>query len=229
MAALHGDITDDLGARIASGELPTGAVLTLAGLESEYDASRTVVREAVRVLETMGLVASRRRVGITVRPRDDWDAFSPQLIRWSLQGPLRQQQLESLMEVRVAIEPTAARLAATRATQTQRAELRRLAARLGELGATGQGASDEFHAVDVEFHALLLRASGNPQISALCEPVREVLAGRARLGLTPAVPADGTLELHMEVAEAVARSAPSEAETYSRDHMMRVWNEIHAD
>jgi DNA-binding FadR family transcriptional regulator len=228
MAALHGDITDDLGARIASGELPTGAILTLARLEDEYDASRTVVREAVRVLETMGLVASRRRVGITVRPRDEWDAFSPQLIRWSLQGPLRQQQLESLMEVRVAIEPTAARLAAVRATPTQRAELRRLAARLHDLGAAGLGASDDFHAVDVEFHALLLRASGNPQISALCEPVREVLEGRARLGLTPAVPADGTLELHMEVADAVARSDANEAETRSREHMMRVWNEIHA-
>lgn len=229
MPAVHGDITDHLGARIASGELPTGAVLTLARLEDEYGASRTVVREAVRVLESMGLVESRRRVGITVRPREEWDAFAPQLIRWNLQGSLRQQQLESLMEVRVAVEPTAARLAAVRATPTQRAELRRLAGRLYELGTEGLGASDEFHAVDVEFHALLLRASGNPQLSALCEPIREVLEGRVRLGMAPAVPADGTLELHVEVAEAIARSAAQEAETRSRTHMMIVWTEIHAE
>jgi|SRR5690606_6477548 len=229
MAAVHGNITDHLGARIASGDLPTGAVLTLARLEGEYDASRTVVREAVRVLESIGLVESRRRVGITVRPRADWDAFAPQLIRWNLEGPLRQQQLESLMEVRVAVEPTAAHLAALRATPTERAELRRLAAQLRDLGLSGHGASEEFLATDVDFHALLLRASGNPQIGALCGPISEVLEGRSRLGMTPEIPAPGTLDRHIEVADAITRSDPQRAEAQSRAHMMQVWTEIHGE
>lgn len=228
-SGIHGDVTSALGARIAAGEIAPGSVLTLAQLERAYDASRTVVREAVRVLESIGVVASRRRVGITVQPREQWEANSPQLIEWNLQGPFRQQQLEALMELRVAVEPTAAMLAASRATNAQRAELRRLADRLRALSTAGRGASDEFLQADVEFHALLLRASGNPQLEALCGPVREVLTGRSRLGMTPETPAAGTVEEHEAVAEAIAAGDGDAAERRSREHMRAVRAEIRAD
>lgn len=226
---MHADVTSDLGERIAAGEIAPGAVLTLAQLEADYDASRTVVREAVRVLESIGLVASRRRVGITVQPREAWDAYSPRLIAWNLSGPFRQQQLEALMEVRVAVEPTAALLAARRATPAQRAELRRLAARLRAIDDAAGGASDEFLEADVAFHDLLLEASGNPQLTALRGPIREVLTGRSRLGMTPATPAAGTLEEHEQVAAAIIAGDGAAAERHSRAHMRVVWSEILAD
>ncbi|HWV48293.1 MAG TPA: GntR family transcriptional regulator, partial [Microbacterium sp.] len=97
-ADLHGDLLDDLGRRIAAGELADGEVLTLARLEADYGASRTLVREAVRVLESRGMLSSRRRVGITVQPRARWDEFDPKIIQWTLAGPERQQHLEALME-----------------------------------------------------------------------------------------------------------------------------------
>ena len=87
----HRDVLGELGRRIAAGTIRPGSVLTLAGIEQDQGASRTVVREAVRVLESIGMVESRRRVGITVRPREHWDAFDPQLIQWNLEGPFRQQ------------------------------------------------------------------------------------------------------------------------------------------
>src|SRR3546814_18245989 len=65
--ALPISLLDDLGTRIVSGELAPGTVLTLAGLETRYLVSRTVIREAVRVLEAMGMLRSRRRVGVTVQ------------------------------------------------------------------------------------------------------------------------------------------------------------------
>ena len=107
---LHGGVLDDLGSRIASADLAEGTVLTLAHLESEYGASRTVVREAVRVLESMGMLASRRRVGITVQPRARWDELDPKVIRWTLAGPARQEHLAALMELRVAVERALYRL-----------------------------------------------------------------------------------------------------------------------
>lgn len=226
---MHGDITSTLGTRIAAGDVPPGSVVTLAQLERDHDASRTVVREAVRVLESIGMVRSRRRVGITVQPREEWEANSPQVIAWNLQGPFRQQQLEALMELRVAVEPTAAMLAASRATHAQRAELRRLADRLRKLSDAGRGASDDFLLADVEFHSLLLSASGNPQLRALCAPVREVLMGRSRLGMTPETPAKGTVEEHGAVADAIARGDGDEAERHSREHMRAVRSEIRAD
>ncbi|MFC0675109.1 FadR/GntR family transcriptional regulator [Brachybacterium hainanense] len=223
---MHRDVLDDLGGRIAAGDPPPGSVLTLSGLEQRTGASRTVVREAVRVLESLGMVTSRRRVGITVQPREHWDAFSPQLIGWNLHGPFRQQQLEALAELRVAAEPMAAHLAARRATAAQRAELRRLADVLVDLGERGLGDTEPYLAADVRFHALLLAASGNPQLAALARPVQAVLEGRTRLGMTPGVPAPGTLEEHLQLALAIGEGDAESAEQHSRTHMRTVWGEL---
>src|SRR5699024_1773672 len=78
---------------------------TLQGLEQDFGVSRTVAREAVRVLESMRLVVSRPRTGIRVRPRQDWSVFDPQLIRWRLAGTGRMEQLRTLNELRGAVEP----------------------------------------------------------------------------------------------------------------------------
>lgn len=159
--AVHRGVVDDLGRRITAGTVAPGAVFTVARLEADYQVSRTVVREAVRVLESLRLVESRRRVGLRVRPRDEWCALDPQVITWSLEGPFRQRQLAALMELRVAIEPVAAELAATRASTAQRAELNRLAEQLRFLGEQSKGNDPEFLAADLAFHDTLLLASGN--------------------------------------------------------------------
>ncbi|MFU8947522.1 FadR/GntR family transcriptional regulator [Mycetocola zhadangensis] len=226
---MHGDVLNELGQRIAAGNPQPGSVLKLALLEKEYSASRTVIREAIRVLENIGMVASRRRVGITVQPRENWDSLDPYLIQWSLRGPFRHQQLEALMELRVAVEPMAARLAAERATATQRAELLRLAERLNDLGEQGLGQTAEYLDADLAFHSLLLTSSTNPLLAALEIPVREVLAGRTHLGLHPTVPAPGTLEEHLVVAKSIASGDGDQAETHSRSHLLGVWREIAED
>lgn len=227
--AMHGDVLNELGRRIAAGDPRPGTVLKLAELEKDHSASRTVIREAIRVLENIGMVASRRRVGITVQPREHWDALDPYLIQWSLTGPLRQQQLESLMELRVAVEPMAAYLAAERATAAQRAEILRLADRLNDLGEHGLGQSPEYLDADLAFHALLLTSSGNPLLAALETPIREVLAGRTNLGLHPRVPAPGTLEEHLVIARSIASGDGGVAEAHSRTHLHGVWREIAED
>jgi DNA-binding FadR family transcriptional regulator len=225
-ADLHGDVIDDLGRRIVAGELPDGEILTLAQLESEYGASRTLVREAVRVIESMGMLASRRRVGITVQPRARWDEFDPKLIQWTLAGPQRQQHLEALMELRVAVEPMAAALAARRASDEQRIEIRRLAEVLDDLGRRELGDTPEYLDADLRFHALVLTASGNPLLAALERPVHEVLTGRTRLGMHPSTPAPGTLEQHLRVAVEIAGGDADAAEQNSREHLRGVWHEI---
>lgn len=224
----HARLVHALGSRIASGELAAGSVLTLAGLEDEHDASRTTVREAVRVLESLDLVRSRRRVGITVQPRSAWRVLDAQLIRWTLAGPLRHAQLVELVELRTALEPAAARLAARHATDEQRAALVRLATELDRLGRAGLGDSAGYLAVDVEFHTLLLSAGGNLLYAELAAPVREVLQGRVELGLTPAVPSPGTLDAHLAAARAVAAGDGEAAERHVRAHLAIIGDEVHA-
>src|SRR5699024_8858507 len=174
---LHSDILDTLGAEIADGALARGDVLTLAGLERRFGVSRTVVREAMRILESLGMVHAKRRVGLTVQPSSSWSLLDPQVIAWRLAGSDRAQQLRSLTQLRVALEPVAARLAAAGDSDAG-ARLVPLARRLRELGEAGQGASAEYLEADIEFHSLLLSCGGNELFASLAGTVAEVLSGR---------------------------------------------------
>ena len=125
---LHGHVLETLGPAITAGEYPPGSVLRTDELAQRFEVSRSVMREAVRVLESMHLVESRRRVGVTVRPKSEWNVYDPQVIRWRLAGADRPQQLRSLTVLRSAIEPVAAGLAATSATAEQCARAHRVRA-----------------------------------------------------------------------------------------------------
>lgn len=222
----HGSVLDDLGIRIAGGDIETGTVLTLAQLEEHYAVSRTVIREAVRVLEAKGMLASRRRVGVTVQPTELWSNLDTQLIRWRLDGPHADAQIVALTQLRLAIEPTAARLMAQHATPVQRAELMELAQRLQELGGAGLGDSDEYLAADIAFHNLILTASGNALFASIKETVAEMLTGRHTHGQTPANPFEAALANHVAAAEMIAAGDESEAEAATRRYVEAVLSEV---
>lgn len=222
---LHSDILNTLGAEIAGGELETGDVLTLAGLEDRFGVSRTVVREAMRILESLGMVRAKRRVGLTVQPPASWSVLDPQVIAWRLAGAGRAAQLRSLTQLRVALEPTAARLAAQSARHAG-PELVRLAARMRELGEQGLGDTAEYLDIDVQFHTLLLTCGGNEMFAALAGSVAEVLTGRTRLGLTPAHPAHSAVTNHEELGRAIGAGDEARAEAHARAVLDTVWAEV---
>ena len=199
--ALHDDVLDALGRRIVGGELAAGTVLTLDSVDVEYDVSRSVSREAVRVLSSMGLVASRRRVGVTVLPRSSWQVFDPRVIRWRLDSGDRLAQLQSLGELRRGLEPVAAGLAAERATPEQCGGLSEAAGQMVVHGRSGD--LEAFLAADVAFHRILLEATGNEMLAAMGDVVAEVLTGRTHHDLMPAHPKAEAVDLHERVARAV--------------------------
>lgn len=223
MSTLHHGVLAELGPRIVDGSLPAGTRLTLEGLAEEYGVSRTVAREVVQVLASMGLVRSRRRTGVEVRPRDGWDVYDPAVIRWRLAGPDRGSHLHELSELRAAIEPAAAGLAARHASADQADELVQLAGRLETTGAAGD--LGEFLVHDVAFHRLLLAASGNRMFAALAEVVEEVLRGRTQHRLMPPEPKPEARRLHTMVAQAIADGEPEVA----RSAMATICLEVVAD
>lgn len=202
MSTAHSTVLAEIGPRIVRGDLAVGSVITLDWLGEAYGVSRTVAREVVQVLASMGLVESRRRTGIRILPREAWDDFDPAVIHWRLQGEDRVGHLHQLAELRAAIEPASAALAATHADSDQRAEIVRLAGLMEVSGAAGDLRA--FLEQDVAFHRLLLRASGNVMFSGLGEVVEEVLRGRTDHDLMPAQPKQEARRLHQVVAEAVA-------------------------
>lgn len=211
----HAGVLDALGARIASGEQATGSVLTLESVGATYAVSRSVAREAIRVLESMGMVASRRRVGITIQPATRWNVLDPQVIRWRLAGAGRDAQLASLSEMRRGIEPVAASLAAGgRATAHH---CRILAAAVSDMVVHGRdGDLEAYLLADSVFHRTLLEASGNEMLRSLGGVVTEVLVGRTRHGMMPSRPNPEAIALHDEVARAVRLGEPAAAEAAMR-------------
>lgn len=210
----HGKVLASLGPAITGGSYPPGSVLRTDELEAHFQVSRTVMREAIRVLESMNLVESRRRVGVTVRPAEEWNVFDPQVITWRLQGEGRPRQLRSLTMLRSAVEPLAARLAAEHATARQCAELTEHA--LGMV-ATSRGQQLEAYLVhDVAFHRVILQASGNEMFARLGDVVAAVLTGRTEHQVMFSDPDPPAVTLHVQVAEAVRERDATRAEELTR-------------
>lgn len=214
-AGLHAGLLDKLGCRIVDGELAEGAVVRAEELAARFDVSRTVVREVVRVLESMGMVTSRRRVGLTVAARTNWNVYDPLIIRWRLAGRDREAQLRSLSELRAGFEPIAARFAAERATPEQCGVLTGAVMDMAVHGRSGD--LQAYLAADITFHRTLLAASGNEMLSALADVVTEVLTGRTLHGLMPSTPNTAAIRLHADVAQAVQTRDGSAAQRAMAD------------
>jgi DNA-binding FadR family transcriptional regulator len=221
---LHARVLDRLGLAVCGGDLASGSVVRIEQLQERYGVSRSVVREAVRVLASMGLVASRRRVGVQVLPAARWNLYDPQVIRWRLASPARAAQLQSLTELRTAVEPEAARLAALRAPLADASELMGLA---GKLWAAGQSNDAEaFLLLDIQFHRLVLSCSGNEMFAKLNTLVEEVLTGRTQYGLMPSHPHNEALQLHVDVASAIQRRNGDDAHAAMLAIMARAFDEM---
>src|SRR5688572_5366862 len=77
-AGLHARVLDHLGTAICSGDVASGSVLSIDDLVDRYQVSRSVIREVLRVLASMGLIETRRRVGIMIQSAEVWSVFDPQ-------------------------------------------------------------------------------------------------------------------------------------------------------
>jgi DNA-binding FadR family transcriptional regulator len=224
MSSLHTRVTEHVGRSIVDGVVAAGTVLNSDEIQQSQDVSRSVIREAVRVLASIGLVESVKRVGIRVLPQSRWNAYDPTLIRWRLLGPGRGEQLRSLSELRAAVEPIAAELAARHAPQPMSAEILNLAAQMRTVGRSGN--LPVFLRLDIEFHTLVLHASGNEMFASLDEPIAAVLSGRTDLGLMPTHPHETALQWHVDVADAIQGGHPLKARDAMELIMRRTISEV---
>jgi len=117
-------LVEDLVDRIVASEIPVGSALpTEPALCEMFGVSRTVVREAVKSLESMRLVRAQQGLGTRVRAAVDWDLLNPVVLAASVRHDAERSILEDLVSVRRALEGQMAAQAAKAATDAQLAHI----------------------------------------------------------------------------------------------------------
>jgi DNA-binding FadR family transcriptional regulator len=151
-------LLDTLGRAIVTGEYDSRRFPTEAELAKDHCVSRSVTREAVKMLTAKGLLTARPRKGTTVQPAGAWNLFDPDVLRWLLERSFSIDLLRHFSELRIAIEPAAAALAAKAADEAAVAAIRDGYARMVVAEAGGEDTLE----ADIGFHVAVLEASANP-------------------------------------------------------------------
>jgi GntR family galactonate operon transcriptional repressor len=207
---LHGEVVRELGARITSGKYEPGSLIDPEQLEAELGVSKTVVREALRVLAAKGLVDSRPKRGTFVRARTAWSLLDIDVMQW--RGMLEATDsafLADLAEVRSIVEPAGVRLAAERRTDSDIAELEAALAAMAEAGSDGELVV----AADLRFHLGLLRASHNELLVRMDVVIIHALGARDRLIHNSGDGWRDSIPSHRVVLSAVRAGKPAAAAT----------------
>jgi DNA-binding FadR family transcriptional regulator len=212
-------VLETVGRAVVRGELEAGHVDTVEGIGLRTGASRSIVREATRVLVSLGLLSAGRRVGLTVLGRQRWDVLDPAVIRWRLDSPDRDRQIDELRDLRLAVEPEAARSAASRRSAAQARSIVEAGLTLVEAASTAD--PRDYLEADQRLHGLVLTASGNTMFVRLRAVIDAALAERA-LHERAALPPDPVdVRLHGEMAAAVASGDSSVAASLMREIVAR--------
>lgn len=210
---LHGEVVHTIGLQIVGGTLQPGDPLPPEDeLTADLAVSRTVLREAVRVLAAKGLVEARPKVGTRVRPRNEWNVLDPDVLSWRAEASNDSRLYEETTEVRLAIEPLAARLAATRATAEETAGIAEA------YGAMEAGVADQvaYLAADLRFHDRILASSHNELLGHLGVVLRAVLRTTFELTTTPARSRRRALPLHKAILDMISTGDEDGAEIATR-------------
>lgn len=206
--SLHGQVVHEIGRRILRGEWQSGHPLPSEGeLTTELNVSRTVLREAIKVLASKGLVEVRTRTGTRVRPREDWNLFDPDVLAWEYEVGRRAAFLENLTQLRMAIEPFAAELAAKVATRGEREQICRAYENLE----TNVNVPSAFIAADMEFHAAIVAATHNDLLQQLVNSIARLLLHSREITIQLPGSSQRSLPQHKAVADAIWRGESEEA------------------
>lgn len=196
---------DMLGKAIVTGQYEDQPFPTEAELAKQYDVSRSVVREAVKMLGAKGLLTARPRKGTTIQSAERWNLFDIDVLRWLLDRKFSLLLLQQFSELRIAIEPAAAALAASSHTADG---LTAIEAGFARMEAAERNDDDSLEA-DIAFHVAILQASNNPFFAQFQDVVTTALRTSIRFtnrfnGRT------ASLQQHKAVLDAImAREATS--------------------
>jgi DNA-binding FadR family transcriptional regulator len=172
---------------------------------AEFSISRTTLREAYSILIAKGLIEARAKTGTRVRSAAAWNALDPEVLAWRFEATPSRVWLEELLALRQMVEPAAAALAASAASQSA---FDRIAEAYGRIDGHEMETEDLVRA-DLDFHLAILEASGNRLLATIsaaiyCAVERSFLPIRRRSARVD----ERRLLRHRQVLEAIRDHAP---------------------
>lgn len=209
-------IIEQIRDQIASGSLKPGDLLPAERQLAEMmGVNRHSLREALKILEFLGVVQSRTGVGTIVNHLGQ-DVLRDRVAQAVNFSP--RFFLYELMELRQAIEPHAAALAAKRATPEELAEMERAMENLRAEFESGEYDTD----ADERLHMILAQATHNHTFVRLTEPMMTMLADYRQNSLEIDGRPKETLDEHERIFRAVYKRRPEEAREAMADHLHNV-------
>ncbi len=218
----HAAVARSIGVGIIAARHPEGMTLPNdAELTARFGVSRTVLRESVKTLVAKGLLSTKARIGTRVRERSAWNMFDPDVLAWHLDAGVDKRLLRDLADIRLAVEPRAAELAALRRTSPVIPQLRASIERMR----ASPSDSDDFTEADLRLHLDIATASGNPFMRS----IGAVIEAALRASFVLSAPVDEqererSIAAHARIVEAIAASNPGEAAAAMVDVIMNGLN-----
>lgn len=198
----HAEVARSIGIDIIAGRYAEGARLPGdAELIAMFGVSRPVLRESVKTLVAKGLLTTKARVGTVVRGRADWNMFDADVLAWHLDAGIDKRFLADLAEIRLAVEPRAAALAAERRTDEDVAEMQKAMDRMTSEPST----STAFAEADLSLHVAVANASGNPFMRSIGAVIEAALRASFVLSApVETVDRETVLSWHQRIVDAIA-------------------------
>jgi DNA-binding FadR family transcriptional regulator len=206
-------VVQQLGQRIVRGDFThRGGLPTEPQLSAELGISRNVLREAIKVLASKGLVEVRPKTGTRVRAPDKWNMLDPDVIGWFSLDASDMQSAHDFVEFRRVIEPQASYLAALRASDE---DIGKIQTAFDALYAC-IGQPEKVPDADIVFHRSIYDASHKIVLQQLGSLIAPLMHNQVAITTEQPGSFEMGLPLHRKVTEAIAQRDPKQAESYSR-------------
>ena len=210
---LPGQVVREIGLSIMRNDFKPGdALLSEPELSLQFNVSRPVLREALKMLGAKGLIESRPKTGTRVRPRADWNLLDPDVISWQYEIGFDRSFLQAVCEIRLMFEPMTAKYAATRASAEEIVWIEDCCQRL-------QDAVDSIELyipADLQFHTAICSAAHNELLQKIMATLETPL--RASRVITSQLPGanQNAMLLHWAIARAIRNRDEQAAEVAMR-------------
>ncbi len=208
--SLSVQVAREIGRRIVAGIYePTKLIEEENSLANRFSVSRSVVRDAVKILVGKGMLEVRRGIGTRVKSRSEWMLLDDDVLAWHQSAPIRSDFLDQLIEIRLLIEPKAASWAAERGSDEEHLEIENAINQM-ELNI---GSNENYVVADAQFHSAILKASNNEILVSMEGIIFSALLDSIRV--TNKDPSENKISLkyHKMVAISIKKRDPEKAES----------------